>query len=114
MGGRDKKRRVSFDLLAEMAYALPEEPISPILVEVGTDWEQQDDIGDICDGTSTCSEEEEVKGDGKCDGGDLGSGGGGSGMASGLGVKVVLGNGTQSDNVIMADTHVSTHPKNSR
>lgn len=28
------KRRVSFDLLAEMAYAFPEKPLSPVLVEV--------------------------------------------------------------------------------
>ncbi len=32
---KEGNRRVSFDLLAEMAYAFPEQPLSPILVELG-------------------------------------------------------------------------------
>ena len=44
-------RRVSFDLLAELAYAMPEHPLSPILVEVEDGAEQE--MGNICDGSST-------------------------------------------------------------
>ena len=53
------KRRVSFDLLAEMAVVMPnsEEPLKSVLVEVGEKvWEEEAlDMGDICDGSSTTS-----------------------------------------------------------
>lgn len=53
-----EKRRVSFDLVAEMAYAFPEQPLSPVLVELEeTVAESEEEIVNICDGSSTSSEE---------------------------------------------------------
>lgn len=51
------KRKVSFDLLAEMAVLLPtgEQPLKKVLVEVGDKGQEEEsmDMGDICDGSST-------------------------------------------------------------
>ena len=35
------KRKVSFDLLAEMAYVFPDEPLSPVLVELAPDGDEE-------------------------------------------------------------------------
>lgn len=69
---KDKKRRVSFDLLAEMVYAFPEQTLSPILVEVPGSEEEEEvqELEGICDGSSTSGSES--GGDDNGDGGDGG------------------------------------------
>ena len=77
----NKKRRVSFDLLAEMAYAFPEEPLSPMLVEIAPGSEE-DGQEEICDGGEA---EEKSRGEGKEGEGEGGSDD--SGSASSMIVK---------------------------
>lgn len=71
-------RRVSFDLLAEMAYSFPEQPLSPVLVELSGDVTvvEEEEIVDFCDGSD--SESVDAKGGGGSheEGGDGGVGGG--------------------------------------
>lgn len=64
---KGKPRRVSFDLLAEMAYAFPEQPLSPVLVELSDSENEEEVVGDICDGGSSLSDVESggVKGEGR-------------------------------------------------
>ena len=71
-------RRVSFDLLAEMAYAFPERPLSPMLVELSDDITvlEEEEIVDISD-----SESVDAKNGGV--GGGEGKGGGGGGERGG-------------------------------
>lgn len=80
--GKQLQRRVSFDLLAEMAYAFPEQPLSPVLVELSDSVEED---GDICDGSSSLSGSESGEnagGDGGAVG--VGEGGGGRGKDGGM------------------------------
>jgi len=71
LGPWRNKRKVSFDLLAEMAVVMPnkEQPVKTLLVEVGDKGQEEEamDMGDICDGSSTtsCSDDAVDRGGGR-------------------------------------------------